>query len=254
VRTLGVNADDAGIEIEKNCKPQDSGETPRVLYPPEPEHLQGLSAVEAAVNQLHSLGVAIRRSSIRTHTLNLSAVATAGEAAACIELVKRRFKVDNRRKIKGLWNHLGTAVHARGKAMAYRQRHNLKIASKRDEKAGPTPSTQTGSHIPDSKEEQGTSKASTQPQRHEDTMSGTAASVFDRASFDRNLNNNHRPTSRSTSQGSYVKDKDNDVDWYDYPRAPALEKDAKEVPCKLCSEPLNASDLTEDMWRYEIVP
>jgi hypothetical protein len=78
-------------------------------------------------------------------------------------------------------------------------------------------------------------------------MSGTAASVFDRPSFDRNVNNNYRQLLRSTSQGSYVKDKNNDVDWYDYLRAPALEKDAKEISCKLCSEPLNASDLTEDM-------
>jgi hypothetical protein len=38
--------------------------------------------------------------------------------------------------------------------MAYRQRHNLKIASKRNEKVESTPSTQTGSHIPDNKEEE----------------------------------------------------------------------------------------------------
>jgi hypothetical protein len=97
-----VNTNDTGIKIKKKCKPQDSGETFEVLYPPEPEDLQGLSAVEAAISQLHSLSVVIRRSSIRTHNLNLPVVITVGEAAAYIEIVKRRFKVDNRRKIKSL--------------------------------------------------------------------------------------------------------------------------------------------------------
>jgi hypothetical protein len=253
-----VNTDDVGIEIEKRCKPQDSGETPEVLYGiyvPEPEDLQGLKAVGAAVNQLHSLGVAIRRSSVRTHNLNLSVVTTVGEVAACIELVKRRFKVDNCRKIKSLWNHLGTTVHAKGNAMAYRQRHNQKIASKRPGKAESSPFIQTGSRIPDSKGEEGTSMAATQSRGLGDAMSGTVASVFDRPPFNRNVNNNYKPSSRSTSQGSYIKDNDNDMGWYDYPRAPALEQDAKEVPCQLCSEPLNAPDLTEDkLWRYKTVP
>jgi hypothetical protein len=42
-----VNTDDAGIGIEKRCKLQDSGETPEVLYPLEPEDLQGLKLTTA---------------------------------------------------------------------------------------------------------------------------------------------------------------------------------------------------------------
>lgn len=213
--------------------------------------LRGLRAVSAALDRLHRLATAIRRSSIESQRDKLltkpASFDSDGYLQECVyRLLRDRFP--NARA--GLIEQLTSALSFHRKRLLYTPRHNRKLALQQ----------RSGSRIdpvhPTSLLQQALAHSSLehQPadQRRDPGVAATAALSRTDASIPdsqirRAVLRASMPAPSVVSIASAI-----DGDHFQYPDPPLFEKEAKIQPCPYCAEPLSTTMLRRerlDFWR-----
>ncbi|KAK5341295.1 hypothetical protein LTR98_002087 [Exophiala xenobiotica] len=210
----------------------------------------GLDAVSAALDRLHRLATAIRRSSIESQKDKLLTKTSCSEEdtylQSCIyRLLRDRFPTAR----TTLLEQLTSALIFHRKRLLYGSRHNKKLASKgqRGKSGGPNHAGILAQQvlmrnlavvgIPP-----GVSQ--TEP------LSITEASIPD-SQLRRAVLKASRPVASVVSIGSTVFG-----DHFQYPDAPTFEKHAQFHPCPYCAEPLSTKRLgpeRRDFWRAHVI-
>lgn len=245
-------AQEIQVVSESEVKPtQSSGEDPRttrVIENDQPVSI-GFDAVESAIDRLHSLAVAIRRSAARTRDhdngVNNSIGTDAAEEICYVQTVRRRFPHAS----EGLVRHVGKSLHIRGKSMYYQQRHNKKTREIRKEPDPKAPQDQPKPY-PQGKSVDRPAMTVAQVRRSDHPMSETNASRIDMTELSKRV---ARMDSTSVishiSRGSSIQESGEES--FEYPRRPVKAGAIHGMsPCSLCSEPLKLDGLTDKVWRY----
>lgn len=207
--------------------------------------LLGLNAVEEAVKRLHALGIAIRRSSAKARQHKKSFDAPEQDESRCYrDFVQHRFPHAK----QSLIDQLGKSIHFRGRSMFYQQRHNKKIAEKRERSSPALPSAEE--IVEQSAESTGLKTLTTSnPGPHDNQhvpMSETNYSDIDRQDF-LNQVNRPKPSFSHISRGSSIQESQNEI--FNYPKAPKAERGYLYSSCPFCSEPLQQQGLKTKIWQ-----
>ncbi|KAE8380327.1 hypothetical protein BDV26DRAFT_257809 [Aspergillus bertholletiae] len=209
--------------------------------------LRGLDATEAAIERLVILGVQIRRGARRVNKGDTSTEQSAA-GPLCSSLIRHRYPYAR----QSLCNQLGTSIHARGISIQYIQKHNQKLAYKRPSHSNSVTEEEEvysrRNGLVGSKGPTNTGTAANRAQLH--PVPETFPSAISPSAALRLRNPKPRPFGTLVSKGHTVHNPGDDH--LHYPSVPRRQKMEKYIPCTICSEPLEVSELTENTWKSHV--
>lgn len=192
--------------------------------------------------------MAIRRSARRSHKLRHGTNDQQAELLCCL-LVKARYP--NARQ--SLCNQLGASIYLRGTSLLYLKLHNEKLASERDDQTCARDVIDEDLHLGNNNQE---SEGCTGRQAINEYPFGplgpvTIPSTLNPSMVSRIAKTKNNPSSSIVSRGWTVR-KAQDDSFY-YPPKPKMANHKRYQSCNLCADPLEQSDLTQDVWEYVLV-
>ncbi|EXJ91763.1 hypothetical protein A1O3_00313 [Capronia epimyces CBS 606.96] len=210
---------------------------------PATQSYHGLQAVSAALDRLHRLATAIRRSSVtRSEKLSTSTMPSEEDAyfETCIfNFIQGRFPAAR----LGLIKQLTAALCFHRKRLAYQSRHNKKLAYKRQQEPI-TEQDQTIQSLPRQGSDpqlpvlRGVIRAAASRVASSGVFSRTNASIPSIVRLNRTLAEPRRPTPSIASTGTATVSGET----YFYPEPPS-PRDRRYLPCPYCAETLDVSKL-----------
>ncbi|KAK5195897.1 hypothetical protein LTR92_004838 [Exophiala xenobiotica] len=214
----------------------------------------GLDAVSAALDRLHRLATAIRRSSIESQKDKLLTKTSCSEEDTYLQSCVYRLLRDRFPTARAtLLEQLISALIFHRKRLLYGPRHNKKLATKQQREkrsglnhTGPLAQQVLMRNLQESK----LAVLGLPPEFSTEPLSITEASIPD-SQLRRAVLKASRPVACVVSIGSSVLE-----DHFHYPDAPTFEKHAKLHPCPYCAEPLSTKRLSperRDFWRSHVI-
>jgi hypothetical protein len=214
--------------------------------------LEALEAVVASTDRLQRLAIVIRKSSVQSRNLKAATFVAKDEEGNdfgdfAIFMVKHRYKAAS----EALCEQLGASISLRRKRFLYRQKHQKKLAHKRQNRVPETQPTPLVDRRIGSVLQQELSQSSnvlappraSQPKTLQHTApSETNPSILDSKVF-RKTPLDYKTSPSIISTGSSIQDSA-----LEYPQTPAFRQGQRECVCPYCCELLPTAKLRDKRW------
>jgi hypothetical protein len=217
--------------------------------------LKPLNAIEEALESLHKLALAIRRSSAPNSRFNLSSEFSRIDETYepyFEDLAKKLVRTAFRSAKKSLCEQLGVSISRRRKRILYQMRHNDKLKPQKVNVRTELVTTDSvhQSAAPTTPKETIESKTRIQPIRAAPTLMSTTDASLPNKSIYRRVVQRQSPSIVSSRYGSSVRNHD-----IEYPDPPHFEISDTVRQCPYCAEPMPKNSLNgsnaQKYWRSD---